>query len=462
VTWFNTVSSGQWATWPPGNVLGSGDIGTFDLERRFNSRETLAAYGIAVQVSAESPVPPRLYRSGGTMADYDVPGLQWSGLRFTANEPHACLLHILDATEKSVLNEQDVLDDVLTLLRRGRWSIDSQIVMRRIRARRGFAAISLEAGQSIELRTTGNPRAIIDAAEPGEAEWTLASSPASTGFQLYEFSDAATVVFGPPVRVRHSLWDRLLPWQAEDGHLTDPTGRRYAPGRLPQDLSHLTPGTRNYDPASSAMRPAELAAMTAAEVFEEVASLPESLADAVVLGSARQRATADSGWLTGIESFDLPRPPVGAAGRMDRLGVVLETASPDGLVGFALHERSRQEYWLEVSVAHPAQLPAVIALRYDTDGGGQQDLLIPVDDDGTGLPSSIVSVPGYAIGASWRAWPAVPRHSVGTWPDEVVALSVRAAVTVATAQAWKRLARAVRPDTAQVITRELDTIRESR
>ena len=214
--------------------------------------------------------------------------------------------------------------------------------------------------------------------------------------------------------------------------------------------------------------------MIAAAVFEEVTSLPESLAgghpDGVAWGEAHRRVPAGSGmllgiesFLAGIESFDLPRPSGDAAGRADGLPVVLlETASPDGAVGFSLHDRGMREYWLEVSLAPSNRPPAVVALRYGTVSQGQQDLLIPVDDDGSGLPSSVVSLPGYAIGATWRAWPALPHDSLGTWPDEVVARSVRAAITVATAQAWERLACAVPPDTGQVITRELRAIRGSR
>jgi hypothetical protein len=118
----------------------------------------------------------------------------------------------------------DILDQVLSLLRSGNWEIDTVIVTKRLRARHGFAAISRGRGQSLELKAAGNVR-LTEVLEVGSADLFLASSKTTTNFQLYEFGSHETPAFFPPWGVKHDLWGRLLPWRSEGWRLFDPTGR---------------------------------------------------------------------------------------------------------------------------------------------------------------------------------------------------------------------------------------------
>jgi len=459
VAWYNVASGGQWAAWPPGEMLNPGDIGTFDAELSFHPRGKLSSFGVAVQVSAERQVRSGLYRSEAGLQFHNV---SEHAVRVIAEEPGACILQLIDATEKSVLNREDVLDDIRMLLVRGRWDIDAQVVMGRTRSRGGFCAVSLAAGASLELVAAGDRQAIAEAAELDGAQWSLVTGQPAAGFSSFEFSDPTTAVFSPPVRVRHELWHWLLPWLAEENQLVDPTGRRYAPGDLPHDLSDLPPESRRYDPARSALRPAALSAMPLAEVFEEVTSPPELAAEEAPDQDAPtylpEHAPGVFDLRAGAGALDLPKT-VRRPG--DRPVVLFDTASPDGLADFTLHDRGRGEFWIEVSLGPAIAPPAVVALRYATADGRQQELLVPVDDDGSGLPSSVAELPDYAIGASCQAFPVRPAD-LTTWPEEVLARSVKAVVTASAAQAWHRIAQSAGPDAGPVVARNLDAVRNRR
>jgi hypothetical protein len=477
VTWYHELNGAGWATWEPGREINPGDIGGFTKERQFLTTGTLKSHGISsAKYSRDTPIGARFYRSASGLrfhpkvSGQSAAGFHWlgkadAGLRITAESSHACVLQMLEATEKSIVNKQQVMDDVLALIRQGGWSIDWQVVMSSIRSRRGFAAISTGAGQRLELKAAGHMQAVIESLDLGGAEFALASDRAATDFTLYKFSEQATPVFGAPVRVKPSLWDRLLPWRREGEFLIGPDGRRYPPRMLPAlDLSAFAPEDRRYDPARSAVRPAELAAMTAAEVFEEVTSLAD-VPDEASLGYPADAGVASRVFtrLAEIRRFRLPPlltpAPLAAADDSDEVSIRLDTSSPSGMARFIVYDRGAGEYLLEITPAASVRLPAVVLLRYGTTGGEERELIIPVADHDRGRPSSAVDLEDYSALAPLEPSDPVPLGRVDSWPEETVQASVRAAATAATADAWERLAVALPSAVSAVITRELRGLR---
>ena len=285
VTWYNQCSGGNWATWEPGDVIRPGDVGRFDKERRFRHWETLHDYGVSFTVSKELPVAPHIYATGNAFsvetkaAEQSAPGFVGlgrldAGVRVTSKREHACLLQLRDATESRIAETRSLLSQIADLLRAGQWDIDLIVVTRRVRSRNGFAAISQGSGQSIELKAIGDVR-LSEVLDVGSAELLVASDRSSTGFLLYEFGSRETPVFLPPIRVKQSLWDRLLPWRSDGPWLIDPAGGRHDPSSLPIDLSDLPPEARRYDPRHSRMTTGELEGIPVDELFEPITSLPE-------------------------------------------------------------------------------------------------------------------------------------------------------------------------------------------
>jgi LexA DNA binding domain len=83
-----------------------------------------------------------------------------------------------------------------------------------------------------------------------------------------------TPVFTHTVRVKQSLWSRLLPRYGQEPWLIDPARGRRNLDTLLDSLAHLPPEARRYDPRRSAMTSAELSGIAAEDLFEEVTSLP--------------------------------------------------------------------------------------------------------------------------------------------------------------------------------------------
>jgi hypothetical protein len=454
VTWCKDAS-GNWATWEPGEIVNVGDVGRFDEDRRFRHYQTLADYGVPFATSEETPVGSRRYlnnndfrveaRAAENLAPgFSVLGDLSSGARFTARREHACVLQMEDVTESSLLGAREVLVQIAELVRIGEWELDSALVVRRLRAGRGFAAISQGTGQSIEFKSAGSLRLPL-AVEIGHAEMLLAHDRSDTGFLLYEFSGRETPVFMPPVRVKRRLWARLLPWRAVGPWLIDPDGRRHDPANLVTDLPTLAPEARRYDPLRSRMTLEELSGIAVEDLFEEVSSLP---------GEGEP-------WLASYSALPIPSAPMplAAADPFDDASPLLETLSPDGLVRFILHGHGAGEYRLEALLTTGASPPVVVGLRYTTKGGAQRELLIPVDADPDGQSGSAVNLAGYALGGSWAARRAVPPGAESAWDDDVLTASIRAAATVATVEAWERVASALPPHAGELITREIGVLR---
>ena len=361
VKWYNECSGGNWATWEPGEAVAPGDLGHFDKNLRFHAWNTLAKYHIDYKTSREGRQPARFYASGDDLhletkakgqsaAGFDALGKLDAGVKLTAKQQHACVLSLQDVTESHIINLDDVLDQVLSLLRSGNWEIDTAIVTKRLRARHGFAAISRGRGQSIELKAAGNVR-LTEVLEVGSADLLLASSKATTNFQLYEFVSHETPAFFPPWRVKHDLWGRLLPWRSEGWQLIDPTGRRYDNRKLPKNLSNLPPVARRYDPKHSAMPLSELSRMTVEDLFEEISSVSDAHAvtaaepdyshtdnvltrrQHVVLQVKRKSVQVEepsaTGATTGTSVTEMPRPK-GRPGRKPKGSVpVVVPETPD-------------------------------------------------------------------------------------------------------------------------------------
>jgi hypothetical protein len=478
VTWYNKVSSGNWATWEPGTSVSAGCIGTFDGDLRFHTYRTLRSLGVHAVLSREQPIGPRYYRldeslrlkpklAGESPSALNFLGQLDAGLRITADRAHACVLYMVEPTERSIRNVDEVMDQVLALLREGRWAIDWVLVLKRMRSRRGFAAISTGSGQSLELKASGHLQAVTSTLDLGSAEFAIPSSHASSDFLLFPFGEESTPVFGPPLRVKRALWHRLLPWSRDGYQLIDPAGNRYPPRYVPADLSAFPPDTRRFHPSHSAMPLAELSAMTAREIFEEVTSP----ADEQPTGDLPTAGLGRSGTVSlirpalaapEVRNFPLPQPEeraaIAAAGSERDVPVLLDTSSPDGTADFTLYDRDK-EYWLEVTLTASVQLPAIVHLRYGMATGAERELLIPVADDGTGQPSSVVRLEGYWPRSAWHATLPLPPQDVVGWHDDVIAGSIRAAATEATIQAWDHLVTLVQPDAAALILREINARR---
>lgn len=280
MTWYNTVSAGDWVTWEPGRLVSIGDVGRFNRQRRFEHWKNLRDYDIDFQPSAEESIAPRMYVDGRDFRAEPGVGAEAGpvGASFTvvARKRHACVLQIRRATESHLLGVGEVLQGIKNRIGTGprgadSWPLDSVVVVERIRAKGGFAAISRAAGSGLELKAAGKLPAFADLFTAGAR---LRISSASSGFLLYEFRTLETPIFGAPIRVRRDLLDRLLPWRHDGPYIIDPEGRCHYAGHLPTQLPRLKPEDRSYDPARSAMTLDEFASMQVEDLFEKVTSLP--------------------------------------------------------------------------------------------------------------------------------------------------------------------------------------------
>ena len=293
----------------------------------------------------------------------------------------------------------------------------------------------------------------------------MSRSRSVTGFLLYEFGKHDTPGFSPPIRVKQSWWGRLLPWRTDGSWLIDPNGRRYNPAKLPPDLSGLPPEARVYSPGHSRMTVDELSGIAVEDLFEAVAFLPCEESSAVASlasqgGDTHEagqavyglRAVADAG------SFLLPAPaapaPLAAEGPVDETPPLINALSPDGQVRYLLHAKQGGQYWLEVLLKPAADPPVIAALSYMTADGTEQQLLIPIASS-SGLPgSSMVSIEAFAPGMAWRAWSLEPPDCLPEWGEHIIA-SIRAAATLATAEAWERVLPMVSQHLGELIAREI-------
>ena len=345
MTWYHELSTSDWATWLPGAPIQPGSVGVFNKERCFDHNETLEHYGITcARLSSETPVQPFFYSTMGgfefepkaaasASVGFAALGEAEAGVKLTANAEHACLIQLLNPTVRQIENQRQVKEAVLAQVKAGQCPLDLHVVMRRTRCTRGFAAVSRAWKTSVEFKTGARlPAVVTDQNLPG-LELGLASGRSSSGFFVSPFAENSTPAFGGVVRVKRDLWAKLVPWRSEGAYLVDPNGKRFLPRNPPPELSAYAPRDRCYDPARSAMSPAELAGLTVEDAFEEVTAL----ADAEDDGSAdRPGGSAAPTELAQVRAFTLPRSvvPSTLAAADDEAGapVLLDAAFEDGAV----------------------------------------------------------------------------------------------------------------------------------
>jgi repressor LexA len=246
------------------------------------------AYGIDFKPSSPKPVAPRHYWADKYFrVETEVTGNSGplnANVKITAQKKHACILELHEATETLIRDEHAVMRRIAELVRDQKWELDLVVVMGRIRARQGFAAIAQAAGQTLELKATGAAglRGILAAEGPGSildisAQLHLAGGWGATGYLIYEFGSRETPIFTHTIRIKQSLWSRLLPRQSKEPWLIDPAGGRRNLDTLLANLSHLPPDARRYDPHRSEVTLSELADIALEDLFEEV-TLPSAAA----------------------------------------------------------------------------------------------------------------------------------------------------------------------------------------
>ncbi|MGP0022386.1 MAG: hypothetical protein ACLPKE_03350 [Streptosporangiaceae bacterium] len=462
VQWYNEKAR-DWATWVPGATIEPGSVGSFDEQLRFCTSgmlpviktdfaprpgiQTLSSNGdISFSARADGKLSPTLHGIG------DLAG----GVKITASRANACFLHLDDVYESWVCNERETLTWVAGNL--SKFDLGEIIVMKRLEARRGFAAISEQAGASFEVSASAGALPL------GAVEVSLHAGRNKSGFLFYEFGPGKTPVFSRIFRVNRGLWDRLLPWRHDGPVLIRPDGKRYrGPGLPPSALAGVPPEGRRYDPERSAMTRAELSAITIEDLFEQVTSISDlGELDQEPLESGPDGRPDDGA----VVYFPLPAPTrpaaLAAADPADGAPPRRQATTADGRARLALFDRGGNEWWVEVSPTSRELAPVVVPVRYRTVDGSQQELLVPLDDRGSRrMPTSVARLWDYdgsgGTGSeeSWEAANPVPLDVMSRWPPDVLASSVRAAVSAATVRAWERVATDGPPGARPVIARTL-------
>jgi len=455
LNWYHGIT-GDWATWEPGNRVDPGAVGSFDGELRFNAYRTMANFGVVPRIAiTDRPGSWLMESDGEAHLDFKAkaessPGLSPVGsfgaeAKASAKREHACTLHLHDRSEAWIRNIEDVMLRVQELLISGEWDVGWAVVTRRLEAQRGFAAISQGSEKSFGAKLDADAR-VMSAADLGSASLQVAPGSTRGDFLVFDFGPGSTPAFSA-IRVRHDLWDKLLPWRPSAGTVIGPDGRAFR--ELPGNPADRALEAR-YDPERSALAPGELSAMAVVDLFEEVTDLPAG--DDSPQSAGGGLSVNPGGRLL---SFPLPVPPppaaLAAAGPPGSASAVGERQSPDGLARFTLLDQGDGVYWLEVSLAGRVESPLIVRLRYTSADQRRRELLVPVG----GSSASIVALPGYD-GRPWRGWSQVPLDSVWSGSPELLQASVRAAVTAGTVRAWQRVASAAPGYSRELITQAID------
>src|ERR1700683_4270394 len=74
-----------------------------------------------------------------------------AGISVTALRKNACILELNGATEARIKNERAAMQAIAQKVQQGEFDFDLIVVTGRIRAGRGFAAVSQAAKQTLEL-----------------------------------------------------------------------------------------------------------------------------------------------------------------------------------------------------------------------------------------------------------------------------------------------------------------------
>lgn len=256
VRWFNGLTNGRWATWEPGDQVDVGDVGWFDDQLEFRHNVTLSDLGIPMTVSEEEPSSPRLYF---TAKDFDIGvdtnaslpatghpvNLKSAGVTFKTKRNSSYLLQADAVTDQTLLNENEVFEDMRQALLQGRWHVDFYVVTARRRCGSGFVVLSQRKRQEIRLEVEGaiSAAGVIDIAK---AKVGVNASGGTNNFLWFPFSALETPIFESPIGVNRKLWARLLGFKKKGLRVVDPSGHRWPPDEPPWNLRHLDEAERIY------------------------------------------------------------------------------------------------------------------------------------------------------------------------------------------------------------------------
>jgi hypothetical protein len=274
-----------WATWEPGDtvhVVQPGTVGRFDRDWVFQHRDNLVGLGFRCEISDELPVQDRMYVSE---TDFDIAptaGLRaqvplvigaQAGVRLTlrAKRKYACALQVKAATSSHLMNLDEILIEVRACLLDRAWPVDWIIVVERVQAQDGFAFIARKKGVEIDLDVDVDfgPIPHLDALA-GSAGLGVSRQHADLAEYRFLAGDNTTPIFTQGIRVRQSLWARIL---RQPGALLDPDGSVYDPNRRTktiESLARLKASDRLYDAGRSDLSPEQIEALPLGVLFERL------------------------------------------------------------------------------------------------------------------------------------------------------------------------------------------------
>jgi hypothetical protein len=269
----------KWATWEPGDAVEPGVVGRFDHDLIFQHYKSLGDLGIHFDTSPERPVQDRLYESKDGFefqpgikagARDPVSGLVDASESVTliSRREHASLLQVKNATSSHLLDVDSVLSRIKLLILNNLWPLDWVVVVERIKVDEGFAVVCSDKGQRIDL-TIGAGVGLLPDVEAYGGSVSLSAVSQAAGLAAYRFQRGATPIFTCPIRVRRTLWERLL---RKPPQLLDPSGAPYDPDRqlTVANLTHVPLAQRYYDPRSADISREDILAIPHSVLFEEL------------------------------------------------------------------------------------------------------------------------------------------------------------------------------------------------
>jgi hypothetical protein len=272
VGWFHDYVR-RWATWEPGDNVEPGTVGTFDKTWVFAHYRSLGDFGINYQTSDDTPAESdRVYASrrgfkftpqvAGRVSDPPTALAHvGSTLILTNQNAHAFLLQIKEATSSHLLLPDDVLEQVRLKVLASDWDLDLVVVFERLKVQRGFAVICSERNRELRVTVDAGIGLMPDIEAYG-GSIALESAIQESGLAAYDFLPGATPIFTKVMRVRQTLWRKLL---RRPPQVINPAGGRYVP-----NLSMLPKDRRVYDPGASELSPEDVSALPVSVLFEQL------------------------------------------------------------------------------------------------------------------------------------------------------------------------------------------------
>jgi len=465
VTWYHERTN-AWATWTPGEPVQPGDVGFFNEDRQFQHEESLkGTYEIKFELSPPRSLPDEeLHSSDGMPAVQKFRAVSSAGFKFLAHlqagfkaeamRKDGFVLYMGNRTEESIAEAdiRKVKDEIRRRLAQSAWDIDAVVVVSRIEARSGLAAVSSRGGITFEAGLDGGVH--VGQADAATAGLSMAASREIDGVDLYPFGPGSTPVITKAFRVRRDLWDRLLPWRPSE-HIESDSGRVSFGGKegglrlTSRYLRGLLPEERRFDPARSEITLAELSAISLDGLFEDVATLPDEPEPERVPELVRPRPGRTT-W------FGLPdlliSDRVAAADPSSRADPLLRVTADS--LSFDLHPRDLGNYRLRVTLISQESATLLVAVRYRV-GADSNTVLVPLVDRGRGQPNALVMLRGFELRSHWeRSLPFAPAD-FPPWGAEFIEPSVQAADTEGTLSAWDQVVAQIPREYAERLARAL-------